>query len=104
MANVQAIPTLCYPFVRVTMADGRMLYYERGRGFVNTPTPYLGFRNGPVIIASPITGYPVLDAGFVGIANGTYYLEGGAVDATQTTSVNNLIYIDGIDNEILTVE
>ena len=40
-ANVWPIPVPCYPFVRVLMADGSMLYYERGKGFVGSPTPYL---------------------------------------------------------------
>jgi hypothetical protein len=86
------------------MADGRTLYYERGRGFVNSPTPYLGFERGPLTVASSILGYPVLSAGFSGIAVGTYYLEGGAVDATQTTSASNLVYFGTVDREELRVE
>jgi hypothetical protein len=86
------------------MADGRTLYYERGRGFVNSPTPYLGFDAGPLTVASPILGYPVLNAGFSGIAPGTYYFEGGAVDATQTTSASNLVYIGTVDREELVVQ
>jgi outer membrane protein assembly factor BamB len=103
-ANVWPISIPCYPFVRVLMADGRTLYYERGRGFINSPTPYLGFERGPLTVASSILGYPVLSAGFSGIAVGTYYLEGGAVDATQTTSASNLVYIGTVDREALVVQ
>jgi hypothetical protein len=103
-ANVQTISTLCYPFVRFLMPTGQTLYYELGRGFRNSPTPYLGFQTGPVIVPVAISGYPVLNAGFTGLPAGTYYLEGGAVDATQTTSASNLVYVDGVDSNMLAVQ
>ncbi len=40
---------------------------------------------------------------FKDLPTGTYILEGGAVDATQTTSVDNLIYFGTVDRETLTV-
>lgn len=103
-ANVQPIPTRCYPFIRVLMPDGSTLYYERGRGFVNSPTPYLGFAAGAITVPQLIANYPALSEGFTGLALGTYIMEGGAVDATQTTSTNNLVYVDGIDRETLIVQ
>jgi len=48
-------------------------------------------------------GYMVLDAEFRGIAPGAYVLEGSAVDATQTTSTDNLVYFGSVDREALTV-
>jgi len=85
------------------MADGRTLYYVRDEGFTDSPTPYLGFERGTLTVPSPLLGYPVLSAGFSGIAPGTYHLEGGAVDMTQTTSASNLIYFGTVDREELTV-
>ncbi|MDD5556820.1 MAG: PQQ-binding-like beta-propeller repeat protein [bacterium] len=103
-ADVWPILTPCHPFVRIIMADGRTLYYERGRGFVISPTPYLGFKGGPITVLQPILGYPVLEAGFSGITPGPYFLEGGAVDMTRTTSASNLVYYGTVDREELTVQ
>ncbi|MEI6632746.1 MAG: YncE family protein [Chlamydiota bacterium] len=102
-ADVLAIPTPCYPFVRILLADGSTLYYESGRGFTNSPTPYLGFAAGTVMTTALIPNYPALTADFSGIIPGTYVLEGGAVDATKTTSASNLIYFGRVDRETLTV-
>ncbi len=85
------------------MADGRTLYYERGRGFTESPTPYLGFSRGPITVGSPLAGYPVLSASFANLAPGRYVLEGGAVDMTRTTSASNLVYINPVDKETLEV-
>ena len=52
---------------------------------------------------TPITNFPVLAMPFKDLPTGTYILEGGAVDATQTTSVDNLIYFGTVDRETLTV-
>jgi len=101
-ADVEPISTPFYPFVRVAMADGRTLYYVGGKGFRNTPAQYIG--KGPMTVPSTITDYQVLTASFTGLAPGTYILEGGAVDATKTTSVHNLMYISPIDREMLTVQ
>jgi outer membrane protein assembly factor BamB len=106
-ANVQPISVPCYPFIRFLMPNGQTLYYQgqgSSRGFKTSPTPYLGLPLQAVTVPSAILGYPALSAGFKGIAPGTYIMEGGAVDATQTTSVNNLIYVDGIDRETLIVQ
>jgi hypothetical protein len=103
-ANVWPILTPCYPFVRVVMADGSTQYYQEGVGFLASPTPYLGFSAGAITVTDPIPGYPCLDAEFRGIATGTYYLEGGAVDATRTTSADNLIYCGTVDRETLAVQ
>jgi outer membrane protein assembly factor BamB len=103
-ANVWPISTPCYPFVRVVMADGTVQYYVAGVGFTTSPTPYLGFEAGPITVGAPITGYPCLDAEFRGIAPGTYYLEGGAVDAAWTTSASNLVYVGTVDRETLVVQ
>jgi uncharacterized repeat protein (TIGR03803 family) len=102
-ADVRPIGTPCYPFVRVLMADGSTRYYERGRGFSASPVPYLGFAAGPITVGAPIMGYPALTANFSAIPTGTYELEGGAVDATRTTSASNLVYFGGVDREELTV-
>jgi hypothetical protein len=101
-AAVQPIGTRFYPVVRIITPNGRTLYYTRGKGFSASPRPYLS--GGPYITRSAINGYVVMDVAFAGVATGTYYLEGAAVDATQTTSVNNLVYIGGIDRETLTVQ
>lgn len=101
-ANVQPISIKCYPFIRVILPNGRTLYYVRGKGFVRGPAGYLG--NKPLTVGKAIYNYLALAANFSALAKGTYYLEGGAVDATQTTSVNNLVYVDGVDRETLTVQ
>jgi competence protein ComEC len=103
-ANVQPISTPCYPFIRFLMPDGTTLYFERGVGFRTSPTPYLGLPLRAITVPSAITNFPALSAGFTGLAPGTYIMEGGAVDATLTTSVKNLIYVDGIDRETLIVQ
>lgn len=97
------LTTPCYPFVRVVMPNGSTLWYESGNGFMPSPVPYLGFAAGPITTSSPILGYPALTANFSEIATGTSYLEGGAVDATQTTSASNLFYFGTVDRETLTV-
>ena len=102
-ANIWPLTMPCYPFVRIVMADGSTLWYESGKGFMPPPVPYLGFAAGPITTSSPIPGYPALTANFSGIATGTYYLEGGAVDATKTTSAENLVYFGTVDRESLTV-
>lgn len=103
MADVRPLTVPCYPFVRVQMADGSTLYYERGRGFTALPVPYLGFATGPITVEAPIMGYPVLEAEFRGIPVGTYHLEGGAVDMTRTTSADDLVYFGTVDRDALTV-
>ena len=107
MANVQPISTPCYPFIRFLLPDGSILYFQgegSSPGLKTSPTPYFGLPLQAVTVPSAIVGYPALSAGFEGIAPGTYIMEGGAVDATQTISVNNLIYVDGIDREMLIVQ
>jgi len=93
----------CYPFVRIVMADGSTLYYQSGVGFTASPVPYLGFEAGTILTAEPIRDYLALSASFSGIATGTYILEGGAVDMTQTTSASNLVYFGTVDREALKV-
>ena len=103
-ADVWPISTPSYPFVRIVMPDGSTLWYESGKGFMPSPVPYLGFAAGPITVASPILGYPALSANFSGIATGIYILEGGAVDATQTTSASNLVYFGSVDREPLNMQ
>ena len=86
------------------MADGSTLYYQSGVGFTASPVPYLGFEVGTIVTSEPIRDYLVLSASFSGIATGTYYLEGGAVDMTKTVSADNLIYFGTVDRETLTVK
>ncbi len=102
-ADVWPFTTPCYPFVRVVMPNGSTLWYESGKGFGPSPVPFLGFAAGPITVSSPILGYPAISLNFSGIATGTYVLEGGAVDATQTTSASNLVYFGAVDQETLTV-
>jgi hypothetical protein len=101
-ADVSAISTPFYPFVRIVMPGGSTLYYAAGKGLIPAVTPYLN--GGPFTLAGPITNYPIAEANFGGIAPGVYYLEGGAVDATKTTSAANLVYIGAVDREALTVQ
>lgn len=103
-ADVRPIETEAYPFVRVVMAEGETLYYERGRGFSISPVPYLGFAAGPITVPSAIAGYDVLTADFSNIPEGIYRLEGGAVDAAATVSADELIYLGAIDTERLLVQ
>ncbi len=102
-ADVWPLSVPCYPFVRIVMADGSTLYYQSGVGFTASPVPYLGFEAGTILTAEPIRDYLALSANFSGIATGTYYLEGGAVDMTRTVSANNLVYWGTVDREELTV-
>ena len=103
-ADVWPLTVPCYPFVRIQMADGSTLYYQRGMGFTASPVPYLGFAAGTVMTAEPIMGYPALSANFSGIPTGAYALEGGAVDMTRTISASNLFYFGGVDREEVTVK
>jgi hypothetical protein len=103
-ADVRPIETEAYPFVRVVMAEGETLYYERGRGFSISPVPYLGFAAGPITVPSAIAGYDVLTADFSNIPEGIYRLDGGAVDAAATVSADELIYLGAIDTERLLVQ
>jgi uncharacterized repeat protein (TIGR03803 family) len=103
-ANVAAISTPCYPFIRIIQPNGQTIYFADGGKIYPAVTPYLGVRAGPVTVQTPITDFPVLSMPFKGIPTGTYYLEGGAVDATQTTSVNNLIYVGAVDREALVIQ
>lgn len=102
-ADVWPIATPSYPFIRIVTPDGSTLYYESGKGLASSPVPYLGFNAGAVTIDAPILGYPALDEAFRGVAAGIYILEGGAVDATKTTSADNLVYYGTVDRETLTV-
>lgn len=103
-ADVWPLTVPCYPFVRVLMADGSTLYYQRGVGFTASPVPYLGFAAGTVVTAEPIMGYPALSASFSGIPTGAYALEGGAVDMTRTISASDLFYFGTVDREEVTVK
>ncbi|MEI6634442.1 MAG: choice-of-anchor tandem repeat GloVer-containing protein [Chlamydiota bacterium] len=96
-ANISVISTPCYLFVRIVMPNGQTLYYERGVGFMASPTPYLGFP-GTTTVAAPIWDYPILDTQFRGIATGVYYLEGGAIDAATGQ------YVGTVDRETLIVQ
>jgi C1A family cysteine protease len=93
-ADVQALSTPFFPFVRFVLPGGQVLYYTAGRGLSPEPSSYL--EGGPFVLASPVSGYPVLSLPFSGVARGTYYLEGGAVD----TGLN---YLGSVDRETLTV-
>jgi outer membrane protein assembly factor BamB len=103
-ADVWPLTVPCYPFVRIQMADGSTLYYQRGMGFTASPVPYLGFAAGTVMTTEPIMGYPALSENFSGIPTGPYVLEGGAVDMMKTTSASNLIYFGTVDREVLRVK
>ena len=102
-ANISVISTPCYLFVRFIMTNGQTLYYERGKGFRASPTPYLGFSRTSTV-AAPIWNYPVLDTQFRGIATGVYYLEGGAIDPAKTTDMNNPQYVGTVDRNTLIVQ
>jgi subtilisin family serine protease len=102
-ADVAAISTPCYPFIRIIQPNGPTIYFVDGGEIYPSVTPYLGVRAGPVIENTPIPDFPIGAMPFKGIPTGTYYLEGGTVDATRTTSVDNLIYFGTVDRETLTV-
>lgn len=99
-ADVEHITTPFYPAVWVDLPNGQKRYYVRGRGFVDSPAPYL--EGGPFSGNRVLSGYPVLDASFT-VPAGAYRLNAAAVDATRTTSIDDLVYIDGVDREDLTV-
>ena len=100
-ANVQPSATRFYPVVWLDMPNGKSLYYVKGKGFYSSPKPYL--HGGPFVLKKPINNFPVLSAGFK-VPAGTYCLNGAAVDATQTKSVKNLVYIGGVNRTQLTVQ
>lgn len=100
-ADVQALAAPFFPFVRLVMQDGSTLYFSSTRGLTASVAPYLD--GGPFTLAGAIDGYPIAEADFAGVAQGTYRLEGGAVDAAKTASVDNLIYLGGVDAETLVV-
>ena len=95
-ADVQAISSPFFPFVRLVKPGGETLYYVRGKGLTARPSAYL--EGGPFVLKGPISGYPVLETEFTGVPAGTYYLEGGAVD----TGMNHLGPVDR--NELRVVE
>ena len=95
-ANISVITTSCYLFVRIVTPDGQTLYYERGKGLRASPTPYLGFP-GTTTVTAPIWDYPILSMPF-SADDGTYYLEGGAIDAATGQ------YIGTVDRKTLIVE
>jgi hypothetical protein len=102
-ADVAVISIPCYPFVRIIQPNGQTIYFVDGGKIYPSVTPYLGVQAGPITVKTPITNFPILAMPFKDLPTGTYYLEGGAVDATKTTSVNNLVYIGNVDRETLTV-
>ena len=81
--------------MRFVLPDGQVLYYTAGRGLAPEPSSYLD--GGPFVLASPVSGYPVLSLPFSEVAPGTYYIEGGAVD----TGLN---YLGSVSREALTVQ
>jgi uncharacterized repeat protein (TIGR03803 family) len=101
-ANISVISTPCIPFVRIILPSGEALYCVQGQGLTSIPTPFLGSLT-PVTVSAPITDYPILDGQFSAAA-GTYYLEGGAIDATQTIDLNNPVYVGTVDRETLIVQ
>ena len=103
-ANVAVITTPCYPFVRIIQPNGQTIYFVDGGGIYPSVTPFLGVRAGPITVQTPITNIPILAMPFKGIPTGTYILEGGAVDATKTTSVTDLKYVGTVDRETLIVQ
>ena len=103
-ADVAVISIPCYPFVRIIQPDGSTIYFVDGGKIYPSVTPFLGVRAGPITVQTAITNIPLLAMPFKGIPTGTYILEGGAVDATKTTSVNNLKYVGTVDRETLIVQ
>ena len=103
-ANVAAVSTPCYPFVRIIQPNGPTIYFVNGGEIYPSVTPYLGEDAGPIIENTLMPNFPIAAMPFKGIPTGTYYLEGGVVDATKTMSVDNLIYVGSVDRETLTVQ
>ncbi|MEI6634219.1 MAG: C1 family peptidase [Chlamydiota bacterium] len=103
-ADVAVISTPCYPFVRITQPNGQTIYFVDGGKIYPTVTPFLGVRAGPVTVQTPMTNLPLLALPFKDLPTGTYILQGGAVDATKTTSVDDLKYVGSVDTEMLLIE
>ena len=103
-ANVAVISTPCYPFVRITQPNGQTIYFVDGGKIYPTVTPFLGVRAGPVTVQTPMTNLPLLALPFKDLPTGTYILQGGAVDATLTSSVDDLKYVGSVDTEMLLIE
>ena len=103
-ADVGVLATRCYPFVRVIPPSGPTLYFQQNVGFVAGVMPFLGMEAGAVTLGTPISDFPILSAPIHNLPKGSYYLEGGAVDAVTTTSINDLKYVGAVDRTELTVE
>ncbi|MEI6632739.1 MAG: hypothetical protein WCP22_02845, partial [Chlamydiota bacterium] len=88
----------------IIQPNGQTIYFVDGGGIYPSVTPFLGVRAGPITVQTPITNIPILAMPFKNLPTGTYYLEGGAVDATKTTSLNNLVYVGNVDRETLTIQ
>jgi hypothetical protein len=101
-ANIEQVSTRFYPAIWIETPGGQNLYYERGKGFHSSPTPYLGMT--PVVVNSPISGYPIATNVRFRAAPGIYYINAAAVDAAQTTSASNIVYIDDVDRVQATVQ
>ena len=94
-ANVQAITTPFYPYVRIIMPSGTALYYVSGLGFTTVPTPYL--YGGPFVLRNGLNGYPVLSASYSIVQTGQFTLEGYPTDSGGSL-------IGAVDQETLTVQ
>ena len=73
-ADVQPIGTPFYPYVRIIMPNGVVLYYVSGLGFTTVPSPYLG--GGPFVLQNYLGDYLVLAASYSIVQTGTFLLEG----------------------------
>jgi hypothetical protein len=90
-ATIDAIATPFLPIVRFRLPDGRMLYYTKAGKLSGKPTPFLP--GGPFVLKKSITDRVIATITYGSIPEGTYILESGAVDVTQTTSARNLVYV-----------
>lgn len=105
-ADVRPLTVPCHPFLRVVVPPPagqggvtQTFYWVENTGWSETPTPIFVLHD-PITTASPILGLQ----GQIRVRwPRVYHLEAGAVDATRTTSVDDLIYLGPVDRVTLTV-
>lgn len=100
-ASARAISTPFYPFVRVVTPYYGTAYMSPWGGIQAYPMP---FTRTPMTVPSAISSVPILKLYWQNYGKGTYYLEGGGVNAAQPlTASGGLNYIGPVHRTAITL-